>query len=69
MANFSDLKVGAFLMRAEFKLAAVAVVAVLGSTAAAQAQALVAPVVNSGIYTPTYSAWDGFYLGAQGWWR
>ncbi len=32
----------------------------------AQAQSMMAPVVDSGTYQPTYSAWDGFYLGAQG---
>ena len=53
-------------MRSLIKLAAVAGVAVLGSTMAAQAQSMVAPVVTSGMYQPSYSAWDGFYVGAQG---
>jgi outer membrane immunogenic protein len=53
-------------MRAEFKFAAAAVIAVLGSTVAAQAQSMVAPVVTSNMYQPSYSAWDGFYVGAQG---
>ena len=53
-------------MRAELKFAAVAAVAVLGSTVAAEAQSMVAPVVTSNMYQPTSSAWDGFYIGAQG---
>lgn len=53
-------------MRSEIRLAAAAVVAVLGSSVAAQAQSMVAPVVTSGMYQPSYSAWDGFYIGAQG---
>lgn len=53
-------------MRKEFKLAAATIVALAGSAAAAQAQSMVAPVVTSGMYQPSYSAWDGFYVGAQG---
>ncbi|MBE0581069.1 outer membrane beta-barrel protein [Devosia sp.] len=53
-------------MRAEIKFAAAAVIAVVGSTVAAQAQSMVAPVVTSNMYQPSYSAWDGFYVGAQG---
>ena len=40
-------------------------VALLGSTAAAEAQSLVVPSVTSNMYQPSYSAWDGFYFGAQ----
>lgn len=53
-------------MRAEIKLAAAAAIAVFGSTVAAQAQSMVAPIVTSNMYQPSYSAWDGFYVGAQG---
>lgn len=53
-------------MRREIKLAAAVVVAAFGSTMATQAQSMVAPVVTSGMYQPSYSAWDGFYVGAQG---
>ena len=53
-------------MRSEIRFAAAVVVAVAGSTVAAQAQSMVAPVVSSGMYQPSYSAWDGFYVGAQG---
>jgi outer membrane immunogenic protein len=34
--------------------------------ASVQAQQLVAPMVTSQSYQPGYSAWDGFYIGAQG---
>ncbi|QQR36161.1 porin family protein [Devosia oryziradicis] len=53
-------------MRSLIKLAAVAALAVLGPVATAQAQSMVAPMVTSNMYQPTSSAWDGFYLGAQG---
>lgn len=53
-------------MRKEFKLLAAATVVALGSAGAAQAQSMIAPVVTSGMYQPSYSAWDGFYVGAQG---
>lgn len=53
-------------MRAEIKLAAVAAMAVMATTGAAHAQAMVAPVVTNDMYQPSYSAWDGFYVGAQG---
>lgn len=64
MANFSH-QVAGVRMRSEFKSAAIAAIAVLGSTVVAQAQTMVAPVVTSGMYQPSYSAWDGFYFGAQ----
>lgn len=53
-------------MRREIKLAAAVVAAALGMAGAAQAQSMVAPVVTSGMYQPSSSAWDGFYVGAQG---
>lgn len=53
-------------MRKELKLAAAVAVVVVGTAGAAQAQSMVAPVVTSGMYQPSYSAWDGFYIGAQG---
>ena len=53
-------------MRKEITLVAAAIVAMAGATVAAQAQSMVAPVVTSGMYQPSYSAWDGFYVGAQG---
>lgn len=53
-------------MRSEMKFAAVAMLAVFGSTVAAQAQSMVAPVVTNQMYQPVSSTWDGFYLGAQG---
>ena len=53
-------------MRKKITLAAAAIVAMAGATVAAQAQSMVAPIVTSGMYQPSYSAWDGFYVGAQG---
>lgn len=53
-------------MRREITLAAAAIAAMAGTTVVAQAQSMVAPVVTSGMYQPSYSAWDGFYVGAQG---
>jgi opacity protein-like surface antigen len=53
-------------MRKEFRFAAAVMVAAFGSAGAAQAQSMVAPVVTSNMYQPSYSAWDGFYVGAQG---
>ena len=53
-------------MHRHIRSAVVAVAAVLGSTFAASAQTMVAPVVSSNMYEPGFSAWDGFYLGAQG---
>ena len=53
-------------MRSGLKFVAAAIVAVFGSTMGAHAQSMVAPVVTSGMYQPSYSAWDGFYVGAQG---
>ena len=50
-------------MRKELLLATAAVLLV--STSATQAQTLIAPSVTSGMYQPSYSAWDGFYIGAQ----
>lgn len=53
-------------MRKEFRLVALAGIAVVGASVAAQAQSMVAPSITSGMYQPSYSAWDGFYVGAQG---
>lgn len=53
-------------MRAEMKFVASAAIAVLGSTVAAQAQQMIAPMVTNQSYSAGYSAWDGFYVGAQG---
>jgi opacity protein-like surface antigen len=52
-------------MRRAATFSAAAIVAVFALTVAAQAQSLVAPVVTNGMYQPGYSAWDGFYVGAQ----
>ncbi|WP_332700702.1 outer membrane protein [Devosia sp.] len=54
-------------MRSKITLAATLIAAAFGLPAvSAQAQSMVAPMVTSGMYQPTYSAWDGFYVGAQG---
>lgn len=53
-------------MRSKITLAATLIAAAFGLPAVAQAQSMVAPVVTSGMYQPSYSAWDGFYVGAQG---
>ncbi|MET3927543.1 outer membrane beta-barrel protein [Devosia sp. 2618] len=54
-------------MRTDIKLAAVALaVGFAAPVASAQAQQIIAPMVNSSSYQANYSAWDGFYLGAQG---
>ena len=53
-------------MRSEFKFLAVAAAVVAMPSVGAQAQTLVAPMVNSAMYQPAPAAWDGFYLGAQG---
>jgi outer membrane immunogenic protein len=56
-------------MRSGIKVAALAAIA-LGLPVAAEAQQaqtiMVVPTVTSHSYQPTYSAWDGFYIGAQG---
>lgn len=50
----------------EIKLAA-ALIAIAGvPVVGAQAQQMIAPVVTNQSYQPAYSAWDGFYVGAQG---
>lgn len=50
----------------KIKLAAALIAIVAGApVVGAQAQQMIAPVVNNGMYQPSYSAWDGFYLGAQ----
>lgn len=53
-------------MRAEMKFVAAGAIALLGSTGAAQAQQMIAPMVTNQSYSAGYSAWDGFYVGAQG---
>lgn len=56
-------------MRSETKLAAALVATMVGlSGAVAQAQQFVAPIVTNQMYAPmpSASAWDGFYVGAQG---
>lgn len=57
-------------MRSEIKLAATVLTAVIGLSAAAQAQQvetiLVVPTVTSQSYQPASTVWDGFYVGAQG---
>lgn len=57
-------------MRTEIKLAALAGAALVASVAAAQAQQvetiMVLPTVTNQSYQASYSAWDGFYVGAQG---
>src|SRR5690606_22503948 len=56
-------------MRSEIKLAALAGAALMTTVASAQAQQaetiLVLPTVTNQSYQPNYSAWDGFYAGAQ----
>lgn len=52
-------------MRTKMTLA-VAGMALLAATGMAQAQSMIAPVVTNNMYQPTSSAWDGFYIGAQG---
>jgi opacity protein-like surface antigen len=54
-------------MRSKFILAASLIAVAAGLPAvSAQAQQLVAPVVTNQSYQASYSAWDGFYVGAQG---
>jgi outer membrane immunogenic protein len=56
-------------MRSEIKLAAALIASVAAPVTGAQAQQLlVAPTVTNQMYAPapSASAWDGFYVGAQG---
>jgi hypothetical protein len=54
-------------MRSKFLLTASVIAVTTGlSAVSAQAQQLVAPVVTNQSYQASYSAWDGFYVGAQG---
>lgn len=54
-------------MGLKIKLAAALIAMIAGAPIlGAQAQQMVAPVVNNSVYQPAYSAWDGFYIGAQG---
>ena len=51
----------------KIKLAAALIATAAGaSVTGAQAQQMIAPVVTNQSYQPAYSAWDGFYVGAQG---
>lgn len=56
-------------MRTEIKLAALVGATLMASVASTQAQQvetiMVLPTVTSQSYQPNYSAWDGFYAGAQ----
>lgn len=56
-------------MRIEVKLAALVGASLMAFTAGAQAQQaetiLVLPTVTNHSYQPGFSAWDGFYVGAQ----
>lgn len=57
-------------MRTELKLAALVGATLMASVASSQAQQaqtiMILPTVTNQSYQPTYSAWDGFYVGAQG---
>jgi opacity protein-like surface antigen len=55
-------------MRMSIRTVAALTAAIIGlGGAVAQAQSLmVAPSITAQAYQPTYSAWDGFYIGAQG---
>ncbi|MHA6689720.1 outer membrane protein [Devosia sp. A449] len=57
-------------MRTEIKLAALVGATLMASVAGAQAQQvetiMILPTVTNQSYQPSYSAWDGFYVGAQG---
>jgi len=53
-------------MRSDLIVAVAVVAGVLGSAGAAQAQSMVAPIVDASMYQPNSYAFDGFYAGAQG---